>query len=87
MDIKTLTKEVEKVSKHYTKKFGIIRDSDWFMLKLQEELGELTQSYLKLIGKGRSGQKSEGNSLKIFVKKSRMFFVMFFFWQRIIILT
>ena len=37
MEIKQLSKEIEKVSKKYAKKFGIKRDSDWYILKLQEE--------------------------------------------------
>ena len=48
MDIKALTKEVEKVSLKYTKTFSIERDANWFVLKLQEELGELIQSYLMM---------------------------------------
>jgi len=41
MDINTLTEEIENVSKNYIKKFKIKRNSDWIILKLQEELGEL----------------------------------------------
>lgn len=63
MDIKTLSEEVEKVSLIYTDKFGIKRDNNWLVLKLQEELGELTQSYLMLEGQARKKGKSE-NELK-----------------------
>jgi NTP pyrophosphatase (non-canonical NTP hydrolase) len=60
MDLKKLTHEVEKVSKIYSSKFNIDRDSDWFVLKLQEELGELIQSYLMLIGKAKlKGKNSD----------------------------
>ena len=59
MDIKTLTDEVEKVSLKYTKTFSIERDASWFVLKLQEELGELIQSYLMMTGKARTKGKSE----------------------------
>lgn len=58
MNIKDLTKEVEEVSKIYSKRFNINRDGDWFILKLQEELGELIQSYLMMIRQGRSKGKS-----------------------------
>lgn len=58
MDIQALTDEVEKVSKTYTQKFGIKRDSDWYILKLQEELGELVQSYLMMTGQGRKKDKT-----------------------------
>lgn len=58
MNIKELTKEVEDISKMYSKRFKIKRDGDWFILKLQEELGELIQSYLMMIRKGRNKGKS-----------------------------
>lgn len=59
MDIKKLTEEVEKVSQTYAKRFGIKRDNNWYVLKLQEEVGELIQSYLMLEGQGRTKGKSE----------------------------
>jgi len=59
MNIKDLTKEVEDISKMYSKRFNIDRDGDWFILKLQEELGELIQSYLMMIRQGRNKGKSE----------------------------
>jgi NTP pyrophosphatase (non-canonical NTP hydrolase) len=53
MDIKTLTNEIEEVSKKYTSKFNIKRDDDWYILKLQEEVGELMQAYLMLTKRAR----------------------------------
>jgi NTP pyrophosphatase (non-canonical NTP hydrolase) len=53
MDIDKLSEEVEEVSKIYSKKFNIERDADWFVFKLQEEIGELTQAYLMLRGRAR----------------------------------
>ncbi len=53
MDIKELAKKVEEVSKSYSKEHGINRDNDWFIFKIQEELGELTQKYLMLTKRGR----------------------------------
>ncbi len=58
MDIKELAEEVEQVSQHYAEKFAIARDDTWFVLKLQEEVGELTQAYLMLAGKARTKGKS-----------------------------
>jgi NTP pyrophosphatase (non-canonical NTP hydrolase) len=52
-DINSLTDKLEKVSRIYTKEFAIKRDDDWFILKLQEELGELIQSYLMMTGQAR----------------------------------
>ena len=59
MDIHSITKDVEKISDSYAVKFVIDRNSDWFILKLQEELGELIQSYLMMIGQARTKQKSD----------------------------
>jgi NTP pyrophosphatase (non-canonical NTP hydrolase) len=58
MDIQKITSEIEKVSQIYTSKFNIERDSNWFVLKLQEELGELIQSYLMMTGKARTKDKT-----------------------------
>lgn len=53
-ELQNLTSEVEKVSQLYTGKFNIERDGNWFVLKLQEELGELIQAYLMMTGKART---------------------------------
>ncbi|MEK8227188.1 pyrophosphatase [Oerskovia sp. M15] len=37
----------------YARKFGIERDPDWFVLKLAEEMGELTQAFLTVTGRTR----------------------------------
>ena len=44
---------VAQVSDIYADRNAISRDDDWFMLKLQEELGELTAEHLKASGRGR----------------------------------
>ncbi|GAB2481950.1 nucleoside triphosphate pyrophosphohydrolase family protein [Nocardiopsis aegyptia] len=54
MDVDRLTAEVEHVSRAYAARFGIERDADWFVLKLHEEMGELTQAFLALDGRGRA---------------------------------
>lgn len=54
MDIEHLAEKVELVSQHYAESFNIERDANWFVLKLQEEVGELTQSYLMLTGQARA---------------------------------
>ena len=43
MNLARLTNEVEAVSQIYASRYGIERDATWFILKLQEEVGELTQ--------------------------------------------
>jgi NTP pyrophosphatase (non-canonical NTP hydrolase) len=54
MDIDELTTLVEQVSHGYAARFGFTRDDDWFLLKLQEEVGELTQAHLMRCGQARS---------------------------------
>jgi NTP pyrophosphatase (non-canonical NTP hydrolase) len=56
----TLADAVEAVSSRYAERFGITRNPDWCMLKLTEELDELTQAHLKRSGQARAdGQASD----------------------------
>ena len=43
-----------KVSDTYASRNAIARNDDWYLLKLQEELGELTAEYLRITGRGRT---------------------------------
>src|SRR5215213_5090891 len=54
MDLKQLTEEVETVSRMYAERNGFDRDATWLLLKLQEEVGELTQAFLRKTGQGRA---------------------------------
>jgi NTP pyrophosphatase (non-canonical NTP hydrolase) len=58
MNLKTLIAKIEKVSNSYSKKFKISRDKIWYLLKLQEEMGELTQAYLSMSGRARHKNKT-----------------------------
>lgn len=44
---------VGQVSDIYAERNDIARDDDWYLLKVQEELGELVAEYLKSTGRGR----------------------------------
>lgn len=59
MDIKDITKKVVRVSDNYAKHCSVNRDDDWYLLKLQEELGELIQNYLSFTKRGRDRGKIE----------------------------
>ena len=48
-----LSDKVARVSDIYAQRYGIRRDDDWFLIKLQEELGELAPAHLRLSGRGR----------------------------------
>ena len=54
MDLHALTDQVEQISHVYAQRFGIDRDDTWFLLKLQEEVGELTQAQLMRDGQART---------------------------------
>lgn len=58
MKLKKLTHELEKVAVIYAKKYKIKRTGDWYVMKIQEELGELTAAYLKLTKRGRTKKKT-----------------------------
>ncbi len=54
MDLRELTTQVEQVSRGYAAAFGIDRSSDWLILKLHEDVGELTQAHLMREGQART---------------------------------
>ncbi len=54
-----LQAEFERASAAYAAAHGITRDRDWFVLKLVEELGELTQAWNRLEGRARPKGRSE----------------------------
>ena len=53
MDLNDLTASVLRISDIYAREHAIDRDRDWALLKLQEELGELTAEHLRLSGRAR----------------------------------
>lgn len=55
----SLSLQFEEASRAYAEQNGITRDPDWFMLKLQEEVGELTQTFNRKTGRCRSKGLSE----------------------------
>lgn len=58
MNISKVAIAISKISDKYAEKFRIKRDGNWYVLKLQEEVGELTQSFLMMTGRGRQKDKS-----------------------------
>lgn len=59
MNLKEIEVKLKRVSDLYAEKFKIKRTDDWFILKIQEELGELSSAHLKLTERGRIGEKSQ----------------------------
>jgi NTP pyrophosphatase (non-canonical NTP hydrolase) len=53
MELDELGDELEIISRVYERRFGVARTDDWLVLKLHEEVGELTQAYLARSGRSR----------------------------------
>ncbi len=51
--LEKLVAQFEAASADYAENHGMLRDPDWFLLKLQEEMGELTQAWNRATGRGR----------------------------------
>lgn len=56
--LEKLAAQFEAASARYAEDNGIERDPDWFVLKLQEEMGELTQAWNRKTGRGRAKGRS-----------------------------
>lgn len=52
--LENLKNEIIKVSNLYSQNFNIERDKDWYILKLQEEMGELSKAYINYTGRGKN---------------------------------
>jgi NTP pyrophosphatase (non-canonical NTP hydrolase) len=54
-----LADQFEAASAGYAETHAMERDSDWFLLKLQEEMGELTQAWNRATGRGPPKGRSQ----------------------------
>ena len=59
MKISDLTASVLRISDIYAREHGIERDRDWALLKMQEELGELTAEHLRMSGRARGAADAD----------------------------
>jgi NTP pyrophosphatase (non-canonical NTP hydrolase) len=59
MNLKDLQADVLRISDIYAAEHDLDRDRDWALLKLQEELGELTAEHLRLTGRARGAPDSQ----------------------------
>lgn len=66
MDIKEILEKIKKVSDKYEKVHDIKRDDDWYILKLHEEVWELSQVYLSLTWRWRKRDKNNEEIMKNF---------------------
>lgn len=59
MKLEELQADVLRISDIYAAEHAIDRDRDWALLKLQEELGELTAEHLRLSGRARGAPDAQ----------------------------
>lgn len=52
-ELEAFIDRLEAISDRYGRVYGVDRGGDWHLLKLQEEMGELTQAYLAKTGRSR----------------------------------
>ncbi|MHC2999548.1 pyrophosphatase [Microbacterium sp. HJ5] len=58
MEVAIMQHEVEAVSALYAERFDVDRTDDWLILKLNEEVGELTKAYLARTGQTRNRDRT-----------------------------
>lgn len=51
--LNALANRLEAISVAYAATYAIDRSGDWFLLKVQEEMGEMTQAWLTRTGRSR----------------------------------
>ncbi|MDR7382539.1 pyrophosphatase [Promicromonospora iranensis] len=66
MELTRLSDDVEIISRVYARVHGVERTDDWLMLKLHEEVGELTQAFLNLSGRSRDRGLSDDETRAAF---------------------
>lgn len=60
MELRATAQQIDAISRRYADIYGFERSTDWLVLKLQEEVGELVQAYLAKTGRHRhSGERPE----------------------------
>lgn len=59
--LNALANRLEAISAAYAATYAIDRSGDWFILKVQEEMGEMTQAWLTRTGRSRR-DKDDGEA-------------------------
>lgn len=62
MDLAAAQREIETISRVYGRLFDVDRTDDWLVLKLHEEVGELTQAFLTRSGRTRDRGLRDGEA-------------------------
>lgn len=59
MNLADLSRDVLRISDIYAREHNIERSGDWALLKVQEELGELTAEHLRMSGRARGAADAD----------------------------
>ena len=59
VNLADLGRDVLRISDIYAAEHGIERSGDWALLKVQEELGELTAEHLRMSGRARGAADAD----------------------------
>ncbi len=62
LELAALQADVLRISDLYVAEHGIERDRDWALLKLQEELGELTAEHLRVSSRARGAADAQAQA-------------------------
>jgi NTP pyrophosphatase (non-canonical NTP hydrolase) len=62
--LRELAQRFEQASQSYATLHGFQRDEDWIILKMQEELGELTQTWIRHTARGRAPAPSSEETMR-----------------------
>ena len=52
-NLESFIDRLQAISDRYERVYDVDRSGDWHMIKVQEEMGELTQAYLAMTGRSR----------------------------------
>ena len=54
MNLNEITNKLKSIFEIYKEKYSLNLNEDYFLIKIQEELGELSSAHLKLTNRGRA---------------------------------
>lgn len=79
---KELSDRIGQVGELYARVHDIDRNADWFLLKLTEELGELTAEHLLIAGRGRPNADGSGGTREALENEAADLFGQFVLYLR-----
>ena len=79
---KALSERIGRVGEIYARRHNIQRSPDWYLLKLTEELGELTAEHLLLSGRARPNADGSGGSREALENEAADLFGQFVLYLR-----